>query len=572
MLGLVIGQRRKERLRRLLRRLAFGLAAVAVTLLLSYTAFRRWTLLTPPVDEGPALPSAARVVEVDGTPRVTVGQSWMERREGVWRLNLVGDPRTMGHAHGLLAGRITNEIERHLKRLMASFVTTPLRRWLADNVVRWRFRNLPEHIPPRRVVELAAYGRTMGKVEGLPAEPFHRLVLYHALHDITQRLDGSPLIGCTAFAAWGDRTSEGHLIVGRNFDFEGGEVFDRDKALLTFRTPGRIPFVSVAWPGMMGVVTGVNAKQIYVSINAARTDAPLKPGIPMAFLVREVLERAGSIKEALEIIKQNDVMVAEGLLIADGKVPEAVVVELAPDQRAVRRAPAQMIGLANHFLDRKYKADANNDWLRRYTTSDARYRRLMELLERFGGRIDVRTAALILRNRTGLGDVPLGLGNRNALDALIATHGVVVDLTTMVLWVSRGPNLLGAFTPVSLRALLGMPLQLPAGGGKPAALDPEPIPADPLRGSDAHQRYLQAQAQVDYAESLAGEGQTVEAVDYARRAVGLEPDSAEARLLLGDLLWSAQRWDEAKEEYRRFLTLHPPYLKDKERVKTRLGQ
>jgi tetratricopeptide (TPR) repeat protein len=562
--ALVIGQRRKERLRRVLKRLALGLAGVAVCLFLSYTAFRRWTLLTPPVDEGPSLPKLAQVAQVDGAPRMQVGDSWMERRDGVWRINLTGDPRTMGHSHGVLARRTTAQIERHLARLMRQFVTTPFRRWLADNVVRWRFRNMPEHIPPHRLVELAAYSRTMLEVEGLPEEPFHRLVYYHALHDMTQRLDGSPIIGCTAFAAWGKKTVDAHLIVGRNFDFEGGEVFDRDKAVLTFHTPERIPFVSVAWPGMMGVVTGVNARRIYVSINAARTDEDLEPGIPMAFLVREILAGATSIDEALAIIKKHKVMVAEGLLIADGKVPEAVVVELAPKRIAVRRGTTGVIGLANHFLDRRFKADANNDWLRRYTTSDARYRRLHQLLRRFGGRIDAPTAAMILRNRTGLDDAPLSLGNRNALDALIATHGVVVDLTDMVLWVSRGPHLLGPLVAVDLKPIFGMPVK--------EMSNPEPIPADMLYDSAELSRFRQAEAQMAYARSLAKSNQSAEALDYARRAVAVEPDSAEARLLLGDLLWKAGRWVEAKKAYKGYLERHPPYLRDRERVKARLGQ
>jgi len=560
MLGLMIGQRRKERLRRLLRRLAFGLLAVAVSLLLTYTAFRRWTLHTPPKDAGPPLPAAA---SVDGQRRVSVDASWMERRDGVWHLSLSGNPREMGHAHGLLAGRITTEIELHLSRLMRRFVTTPLRRWVADNIVRWRFRNMPAHIPPRRLVELAAYSRTMLETDDLPEQPFHRLVFYHALHDITQRLDGSPLIGCTALAAWGKKTTQGHLIVGRNFDFEGGDIFDRDKAVITFHTPGRIPFVSVAWPGMMGVVTGVNAKRIYVSINAARTDDPLEPGIPMAFLVREILEGAGSIQEALAIIKRDPVMVAEGLLLADGKVPEAVVVELSPGQLAVRRSASQVIGLANHFLAKKYKADASNDWLRRHTTSDARHRRLVQLLGRFGGRIDVKTAAMILRNRTGIDDVPLGLGNRNALDALIATHSVVLDLTEMVLWVSRGPNLLGPFVPVDLKAVFGMPVK--------EMTSIEPIPADPLRDSPDLLRFRQAMGQIEYSRELARAGRLADALDYARRAAGIQPSSTAAHMLLGDLLWQAGRWNEAKREYRLFLELHPPYRKQRDRVKARLG-
>jgi isopenicillin-N N-acyltransferase-like protein len=564
MLGLVIGKQGKDRLRSLLRKLGLGVLLVALALALTYTAFRRWTLLTPPEDEGPALPPAAKVVVDQGVSRLAVGESWMARRQGLWRLHLTGGPREMGHAHGLLAGRVTAQIDRHMVDLMGRYVTTPFRRWLVGNLVRWQFRELPEAIPPRRLVELAAFSRTIVDTSEFPEAPFQRMVYYHALHDMTQRLDGSPIIGCTAFAAWGVQTVDEHLIVGRNFDFEGGPIFDREKAVLSVKTPGRIPFVSVAWPGMMGVVTGVNAKRLYVSINAARTDEPLQPGIPMAFLVREILERAGSVKEALAVVKEYKVMVAEGLLIADGKVPEAAVLELSPAKVVVRRGSSGLIGLTNHFVDRRYKADASNDRLKRYTTSAARYKRLRQLLERFGGRIDARTGALILRNRTAYDDEPLGLGNRNAIDALIATHGVVVDLTQMVLWVSRGPHLLSEFVAVDLKSVFGIPVK---------SMEPvEAIPADNLNGSDELARYRMAREQMKHAETLAQGGKVDKALDYAGRAAGTLADSPDARKLLGDLLWSVGKKGEAREHYKKFLKLQPPYLREVEIVKARLTE
>lgn len=488
----------------------------------------------------------------------------MEWRDGLWRLRLTGDARTMGHAHGLLAGPITVRIERHLQTLVQSYVTSGWRRWLVENAVRWRFRSLPENLPPARLVELAAFSRTMAEGGGLPANPFQRLVYYHALHDMTQRLDGSPLIGCTAFAAWGQQTVEGHLLVGRNFDFEGGAIFDREKAVLIFQSPGKHRLVSVAWPGMMGVVTGVNDQRLFVSLNAARTDDPMQPGIPMAFLAREILESCSSIKEAIALIKRHKVMVPDALLIADGKVPEAVVVELAPRSLAVRRSRSGALGVANHFLDSSFRGDASNNWLKRYLTSEARYQRLMQLLKRFSGRLDVRTAALILRNRTGLDDEPLGLGNRNAIDALIATHGVVVDLTDMVLWVSRGPHLLGPFVAVDLKPLFSVPLT--------SMGPPEPIPADILLDSPELKRHQMSQQAIRLARELDAAGELTRALDYAHRASLLSPDCHEAQKLMGDLLWEVGRKEEAKEYYRSFLKLRPPYLREKEEVAARLNR
>ena len=561
---MVIGRRQGDRLRRLLRKAALGIGVLLLTLVLSYTAFRRWTLITPPQDESSETTRRVELELVQGVPRLKLKKSWMERRDGLWRLHLEGGPRDMGYAHGLLSSRITADIDRHMVTLMASYVTTPLRRWMVGNIVRWQFRHLPEYVPPRRLVELAASSLTMVDSDEFPERPFQRLMYYHALHDMTQRLDGSPVIGCTAFAVSGKATAGGQMIIGRNFDFEGGEIFDIQKAVLTFRSEDRIPFVSVAWPGMAGVVTGVNARKIYVSINAARSDAPLEPGIPMAFLVREILERASTIKEAVAIIKKAKVMIPELLLIADGKSSRAVVVELAPHKLAVRRSSTDLLGLSNHFLSPKFKSDASNDWLRRYTSSDARYKRLMQLLARFSGRIDVKTAAMILRNRTGVDDEPLSLGNRNALDALIATHAVVVDLSNMVLWVSQGPHLLGRFVAVDLKPIFGLPS---SELGSPQHLD-----ADPLVGTAELDRFRQARAQIKHARWLLAAGDPVAALDFASRAAALTPRSPEPQMLLGDLLWQQGQQQQARKHYKTFLGLFPPYLKQRELAKSRLGE
>ena len=61
------------------------------------------------------------------------------------------------------------------------------------------------------------------------------------------------------------------MIIGRNFDFEGGRIFDDEKILKWVFPSNGIPFVSVIWAGMVGAVTGVNASGVYISINAAGT-------------------------------------------------------------------------------------------------------------------------------------------------------------------------------------------------------------------------------------------------------------------------------------------------------------
>jgi hypothetical protein len=46
------------------------------------------------------------------------------------------------------------------------------------------------------------------------------------------------------------------------------------------------------------------------------------------------------------------------------------------------------------------------------------------------------------------------LGDRRAIDAFIAIHGVVMDTTARVIWVSEGPHLRGRFVRFDVGRLL----------------------------------------------------------------------------------------------------------------------
>ena len=166
----------------------------------------------------------------------------------------------------------------------------------------------------------------------------------------------------------------------------------------------------------------------------------------------------------------------------------------------------------------------------------------------------------------GLGDQPLGLGNRNALDALIATHSVVVDATDLILWVGIGPHALGRYVGFDLRREL-------LGQDRP---QPPELPEDPIQHSEDFRAYGQAQRALEAAAAMAQQGRLDHAIEEASLAVTLQPLSPDAQLLLADLHQqrakslssSAQKAEQraeqerAKAAYQRFLTLYPPYKRD----------
>jgi hypothetical protein len=534
-----------------------GLVALAV--LLGWALFLRITRISPPAISEAVRNAAELPLTVEGG-RAMVGHDWMSRERGIWEVHLEGEPYAMGFAHSRLGSRLLLEQEDYMFGEMARFVPSKLALFLIRAGVRLRYRHLPDWVPEARQEEMAglASGMIDEHADFLPA--YHRVMFYHSLHDITQGLERSPLLGCSAFAASGSATTNGHLIVGRNFDFEGPEIFDREKAVLFFRPRGKIPFASVAWVGMSGVVTGLNAEGIYLSVNAARMDDKGQDGMPVQILMRQMMEEARSIDDVVKLVKATPVMVPDFYLVADGKTGESAVIERSPRRVEVRRSRDSIV-LTNHALTPAFQGDAENDRLKRYLTSGARYRRLEELVKKWHGQIDPRRALEILRDKKGTGGAELGLGNRNALDAIIATHSVVVDATNLVMWVGEGPHVLGHFRAFDLRKEL-------LGEERPREED---LPEDPVVETDAYRRYLGAMAAYKTAERLREERLSERALDEARRAAGLEDAMPEAHRLIGDLLRARGDISGAKAEYRRFLELWPPYLKDIEEVKGLLG-
>lgn len=548
-------------------RIVAGFVVAAMVLWGANAIFLRLTRIAPPKDAQAVLAQTDKPPLVARGARVFVGDNWTGRERGIWEYHLAGPPVVMGYAHSRLGTRLLMETEDYMFGEMRRYVPSRIAMSLIRLGVLYRYRNLLDHVAGDLRLELTglAAGQPDLHADFLPG--YHRFVFYHALHDITQTLEHSPLLGCTAFAAAGAATQSGHVIVGRNFDFEGPPMFDRDKAVLFFKPQGagnKLPFASVAWTGMIGVVTGINTAGIYVSVNALRSTDKSSAGVPVELLLREVLESAHTLDEAIEIVRSRAVLVPDLYLLADGKSGEAAVVERSPTRAAVRRS-RDLLAVANHALSPEFAGDVENERLKNYLTSGARHARMQELLTEKRGAIDPKAALAILRDKRGVGGKDLGLGNRNALDAIIATHSVVVDATDLVVWVGIGPHALGRYVAFDLRREL-------LGETRPT---PPDLDEDPTLHSAAYREYLQMEQALTASAALEGHGEPGRAIEEAERAVALSPLSAEARKRLADLLYARNQGDDrvrGRAHYQTFLTLSPPYLRDIETVQALLKQ
>jgi isopenicillin-N N-acyltransferase like protein len=525
-----------------LRRLALAVAGAAG----SVTVFNFATRITPP-----SLPPPTPQVLTYEDATVRLDDAYLTRRGRLWVMQVAGDPTTLGYQHARLASPLMAEGDQRMLDLFAATVPSRFLRAAVSAIVQARYRSLDRGFPAERRAEI--YGESVGY-----ADPFthvfptyQRMVYLHALYDISLAFEHSPLLACTAFAASGEATAGGHTIVGRNFDFDVDPWFDHDKIVEIIAPAGAIPFASVAWPGMTGVVTGMNAEGIWVSVNGGRAGELDSTGVPVVFTTRAVLEGARSLDDALAIVARHAPMASHILLLVDGDTGESAVVERAPGRAlGIVRDPRTTV-LANHFRTPPLNEDPKDTRIRDVTTTLARDARMRELVTRRAGTIDPATAVAILRDRAGAGDTPLPLGSRNALDAVVSTHSVVADLTARLLWVSEGPHTLGRYARIDLRARLR--------DGERAARSEAAgdLPADPALADGTWARFeLGIRLRRD-AHAALRDGRNDAAVDLYRRAVALRPDDHLAWRGLADAAEAARLPDLARSAWQRVLALAP---------------
>lgn len=541
----------------LLRALVALVLTLTVLTVVLYSGYLSYTDLAP--DEVAVAP-AELAVDRAGR-RVSYGRSSLTRDSRLWLLHLEGTPEEIGDAHGHLAARLWGELDRHVSSLLTHRYGAWLEGWTAAMVMRWDFRDADDGLAPAYRRELAAMAAAMPEARDDRLGSYHRLFLYQSFVELSRRLDDVLLEG-SMFAVsakpkgGGER---GNLVIGRSFSADLGRDVETDRVVAFYHPDGKYPFASVGWAGLIGVVTGINARGIFVALDPTRTDDPLEPGSPLPLVLRQVLEEADTLDQALEILQNAAIRTSGAVLVGDGRQRRAVVVELSRDkeERKPRGEDQALVWATNHMLRERFERDAQNDRIRRYTSSGYRHDRLGELLAE--APVDPTRAVAILRDRRGLHGEELGLGNRNALDNLHTTHAVVIDATAMVMWVSEGPSALGRFQAFDLRHALTRQ------GSRPAPLDD--FPADRLLHSEEFGDYREALESIEHARALLGRGLADKALASAKVALALAPDVGDLHRLLGDIERELGHAAEARAHYERYLQLVPGRLRDQERVR-----
>ena len=150
-------------------------------------------------------------------------------------------------------------------------------------------------------------------------------------------LDLMPMTACSTIGLPAAASPDGVARMGRNLDFPSFNVADKQSVVMIFRPEGRYQFASVAWPGMVGVLSGMNEHGLTLASMEVGRRQRLPSAMPYIMLYRTVLERCKTVDEAVKLLEETPRQSANNLMLMDASGGR-VVVEITPEQVTVRRA------------------------------------------------------------------------------------------------------------------------------------------------------------------------------------------------------------------------------------------
>jgi len=379
--------------------------------------------------------------------------SLLKNKQGLWELYVEGDPLEIGLTTGALSDSLLKKQEQIFFGRIEDIVPSKFQQNLLRNFLKWYNRKLYLNVPNEYQTEIYGVSQYTSQDFNNIAPQYQRSLYLHAAHDIGHALQDLALVGCSSFAAWGEKSENGDLILGRNFDFYVNDAFAENKIVAFINPKEGYPFMTVTWPGMVGTVSGMNKEGLTVTINAGKSKIPIIAKTPISILTREILQHAKNIDEAVAIAKKRQLFVSESIMVGSAHDNKAVLIEVSPEKMDVFDvANSNQLICSNHFQSDAFKNDERN--LSQIANSHSKYRydRMQELFSE-NPKINPKIAADILRNKDGLQNIALGYGNEKALNQLMAHHGVIFKPKEKLVWVSSNPYQLGEFVCYNLDSI-----------------------------------------------------------------------------------------------------------------------
>lgn len=329
----------------------------------------------------------------------------VERKWGKGLLTYIGNNRVLiargthreiGQAHGAL---LKNEVRKLVDATLYTVnwvYTIEKGSWFLDDL-RDAYKRESPFIPEKYQEEMEGLSET----SGISIEEIRLTNVFPALFH------------CSGFALFDSATVDGKLYHGRILDYITELGLQYYPLVQILKPDGSFAFANIGYAGFIGSVTGMNEHQVAFGEMGGGGEGDWD-GMPMAFLMREGLERAKTLDEALSIFRDTPRTCEYYYVISDGKLPDARGLATTPDMFEVVR-PNEFHELLDEPVIDAVLMSAGN-----------RYKKLAERVKAQHGKIDAEKAIRLM-------DRPVAMES--------ALHTVLFAPQTLEFWVANaGPD------------------------------------------------------------------------------------------------------------------------------------
>jgi isopenicillin-N N-acyltransferase like protein len=243
-------------------------------------------------------------------------------------IELRGTPAEIGTQHGQ---KLNPDIHFLVETYLRPFFKSETQRFIALTAASgFRDKLLPRH---QQELDALAASTQLDPREVLLAQCF---------------LDLSKLMACSTIALPAEASPDHVARLGRNLDFPSLDVADKHTVVFVVHPEGKNAFCAVAWPGMMGVLSGMNQHGLTLC-NMEVSRAPRLPSaMPYSLLYRTILEDCATVDEAISLLQRTPRQTSNNLMLMDAAGNRAVA-EITPEGVNVRRGlPGKALISTNH--------------------------------------------------------------------------------------------------------------------------------------------------------------------------------------------------------------------------------
>lgn len=527
--------------------------------------FIYWILIDPPAVSATA-ENGERVQK--GKDFYVLGNNWIKKSEsGFWEMYVEGNPYEMGLANGRLAKELIEKQEIAFVDQINLLVPSKTYLNFLKYFIGFFNRDLPENVKLEYQQEIYGISQSASDKYSFIGRNYDRILNYHAAHDMGHALQNMRFVGCTAFAVWNQKTGDSSLLIGRNFDFYVGDKFAEDKMICFFKPDSGYKFMTVAWGGMIGACSGMNEKGLTITLNAAKSEIPSGAATPVSLIATEILQYASNINEAYEIAKKRKSFVAESFVIGSASDKKTVVIEKSPSKIGLYDPNRNQLICTNHFQSEVFSKDSLNVQHIRESASMYRHKRVQELLNK-SSKITPTSLAYLLRDKEGLKNKNIGLGNENSVNQLICHHSIIFQPEKKLVWISSAPYNLGKYVCYDLNKVfseykgLQSPLEITE--------KPKEIPLDSFQFTTEFRNYQAYRALSDTLKRYSDDSKDDLGYPFIKSYVALNPNCYLPYWNAGNYYLEKEEYSLAANFYKQALTKNIPTKSEADVLKEKI--